>query len=87
MGTLLPFGFFLQGVTRIRATRASITATLEPIAAAVISYFLLGEALSPLQLLGGALVIGSVVLLQLRQELAPAAPGHPVGGPLGADEG
>jgi drug/metabolite transporter (DMT)-like permease len=87
MGTLLPFGFFLQGVTRIRATRASITATLEPIAAAVISYFLLAEALSPLQLLGGALVIASVVLLQVRHELGPAAPGHPVGGPVGADEG
>ena len=87
MGTLLPFGFFLQGINRIRATRASITATLEPISAAVISYFLLGEALSPLQLLGGALVIGSVVLLQLRQESVAAAPGHSVGGPLGADEG
>lgn len=87
MGTLLPFGFFFQGVTRIRATRASITATLEPIAAAVISYFLLEEALAPLQLLGGALVIGSVVLLQVRRELGPTAPGHPVGGPVGADEG
>ena len=86
MGTLLPFGFFFQGVTRIRATRASITATLEPIAAAAVSYFLLGEALAPLQLLGGALVIASVVLLQVRQELGPAAPGHPVAGPVGADE-
>lgn len=84
MGTLLPFGFFFQGVTRIRATRASITATLEPIAAAVISYFLLHEALAPLQLLGGVLVIASVVLLQLRQELAPAAPPPAPTGPAGA---
>lgn len=86
MGTLLPFGFFFQGVTRIRATRASITATLEPIAAAVISYFLLNEALTPLQLLGGALVIGSVVLLQVRQELGPVAPGEPARRPAEADQ-
>ncbi|MGD8366282.1 MAG: EamA family transporter [Desulfobacterales bacterium] len=68
MGTLLPFGLYLEGVNRIRSTRASITATLEPITAGVVSWVFLGEVLMPLQLVGAALVIGSIVVLQLRQE-------------------
>lgn len=73
-GTVLPFGLYLIGVRLIRSTRAIITATLEPISAALISFLLLGEALEPLQALGGALVIGAVVLLQLEreQEQSPA---------------
>jgi drug/metabolite transporter, DME family len=74
MGTLLPFGLYLEGVNLIRSTRASITATLEPITAGVLSFFFLGERMEPLQLFGGALVIISVVLLQLRQELDDKAP-------------
>ncbi len=57
-GTILPFGLYFVGVNYIRSTRASITATLEP-----------------LQILGGLLVIGAIVLLQLGQEgdeMAPA---------------
>lgn len=67
-GTVLPFGLYLVGVSLIRSTRAIITATLEPISAALISFLLLGEALETLQALGGALVIGAVVLLQLEKE-------------------
>lgn len=39
LGTLVPFGLFLEGVNLIRATRASITATLEPIMAGLFSFF------------------------------------------------
>jgi drug/metabolite transporter (DMT)-like permease len=67
-GTVVPFGLYFEAINLIRSTRASITATLEPISAGVISYFFLGEALEPLQLLGGILVIASVILLQLRRE-------------------
>ncbi len=67
-GTVLPFGLYLLGVSRIRSTRAIITATMEPIFAGLISFLFLGEALEPLQALGGALVIAAVVLLQLGKE-------------------
>ena len=43
MGTLIPFGLYLQGVNLIRSTRASITATLEPIAAGALSFVFLNE--------------------------------------------
>ncbi len=66
VGTLVPFGSFLSAVHHISATEASVAATLEPVLAGVISYVLLGEVLTVLQLLGGALVIAAVVLVQSK---------------------
>jgi drug/metabolite transporter (DMT)-like permease len=60
---------------RIRATRASITSTWEPVVAGVAAYFVLGEVLYPLQVLGGIGVIAAVVLLQLaREKDSPSTP-------------
>jgi drug/metabolite transporter (DMT)-like permease len=74
LGTLVPFGLYFEGISLIRSTRASITATLEPISAGVISFFMLGEVLEPLQMVGGGLVIGAIILLQLRKEYDDATP-------------
>jgi len=74
IGTLVPFSLFFVGVNFIRSTRASITATLEPISAGFFAYFFLGEVLEPLQVVGGALVVGAIVLLQLRREYDELAP-------------
>lgn len=73
-GTMVPFGLYLDGVSLIRSTRASVTATLEPITAGVISYVFLGESLEGFQMLGGGLVIASIVLLQIRKEYDNATP-------------
>ncbi|GBC63346.1 EamA family transporter [Desulfonema ishimotonii] len=67
-GTTLPFGFYLKGISLVRSTRASITATLEPITAGAVSYVFLNEVMEPLQMTGGALVLGAIILLQLRRE-------------------
>lgn len=75
VGTILPFGLFFVGINYIRSTRASITATLEPISAGFFAFFALGETLEIWQMIGGAMVIGAIVLLQIQQEqdaLAPA---------------
>ena len=73
--TLLPFGFYFKGIERVRATRASITATWEPVVAGFAAYIVLGEVLYPLQVLGGIAVIVSVVLLQIgREKAAPSTP-------------
>ncbi|MCK8602728.1 DMT family transporter [Desulfoferrobacter suflitae] len=74
LGTVVPFGLYFEGISLIRSTRASITATLEPITAGVVAYLFLGETMEPLQLLGGLLVIASVIVLQLRQEFDDKAP-------------
>lgn len=66
-GTIIPFGLYYEGISLIRAARASITATLEPIMAGVISYIFLDEIMSPLQIFGGVLVIAAIILLQIKQ--------------------
>jgi drug/metabolite transporter (DMT)-like permease len=73
--TLIPFGFYFKGIERVRATRASITATWEPVVAGFAAYIVLGEILYPLQVLGGIGVIAAVVLLQIgREKAAPSTP-------------
>ena len=74
LGTLVPFGLFLEGVNLIRATRASITATLEPIMAGVLSFVFLNESMAAWQLLGAGLVILSIVILQLDRKQDAKAP-------------
>ncbi len=66
-GTIIPFGLYFEGVKRIQPTHASITATLEPISAGVIAAVFLGEVMVPLQIFGGLIVIGSIILLQLSR--------------------
>jgi drug/metabolite transporter (DMT)-like permease len=63
-GTVLAFVCYNEGVNRIGAARTIITATLEPITAGFIAWFLLAETMEVWQLLGAALVIASIVLLQ-----------------------
>lgn len=74
LGTLVPFGLYLEGINLIRSTRASITATLEPITAGIISYIFLDEIMEVLQIAGGVIVIASIILLQLHQEQDDKAP-------------
>ncbi|MBW1607210.1 MAG: EamA family transporter [Deltaproteobacteria bacterium] len=75
LGTLVPFGLYLEGINLIRSTRASITATLEPITAGIISYIFLNEIMEAAQITGGAIIIASIICLQLNQEQDEKAPG------------
>ena len=74
LGTLVPFGLYLEGINLIRSTRASITATLEPITAGIISYLFLNEVMETAQIVGGIIIIASIILLQLHQEQDNKAP-------------
>jgi len=64
LGTILPFGLYFKGIKQISPTHASITATLEPIAAGVIAALFLGESMAPLQIAGGVLVLLAIFVLQ-----------------------
>ena len=65
-GTIFPFGLYFEGIKRIKPTHASITATLEPISAGVIAAVFLGEVMVSLQIIGGLIVIVSIIILQLN---------------------
>lgn len=72
--TVIPFGAFLSALHHIDATKASITATLEPVLAGVGTYVIpvLYEPLTTLQLVGGCLVIAAVIVVQAPHLLAHA---------------
>ena len=73
--TLIPFGFYFKGMERVRATRASIASTWEPVVAGLTAYVALGEVLDPLQIVGGMAVIAAVILLQIgKEKRAPTSP-------------
>jgi drug/metabolite transporter, DME family len=65
--TVLAYLLYTEGLKRIEAGKASITAMLEPVTAALIGVFMFGEILTALQIAGIMLVLVSVFMIQLRQ--------------------
>ena len=66
VSTVMPIVLFMAGLARVGASTASIASTVEPVITVVLAWIVLGEVLGPLQLVGGALVLSAVVLLQIR---------------------
>ena len=64
VGTVLPFGLLVGSLRHISATRVGVTAMFEPVAGALVAYAWLGESLSSAQLIGGAIVLGGILLAQ-----------------------
>ncbi|HHV34844.1 MAG TPA: EamA family transporter [Syntrophomonadaceae bacterium] len=60
---IIPYGLFLLGMRFIKPHQASITATLEPVVALVLSVLLSLEILTPIKLMGCLFIISSVILL------------------------
>jgi drug/metabolite transporter (DMT)-like permease len=71
VSTFIAVQAFYAGAHRIGAARASLISTVEPIWTISLAGLLLGESLTPVQLFGGALIIGGVILSQTGG--APAA--------------
>jgi drug/metabolite transporter (DMT)-like permease len=67
VGAGIPTLCFITGIRLLGAPRAAILATLEPVIGVALAAWLLREQPSPLQLLGGALILGAAVLLQVRR--------------------
>jgi len=65
--TALGYTLYLHGLQTVTATVSTIFALLEPLISTVLAVTLLREQLSPNSLLGGALLLGSVVFLYLNQ--------------------
>jgi DME family drug/metabolite transporter len=64
--TAAGYGLYTVSLTYLPASIANLIATLEPAMTAVLAYFLLGEQLSPVQLVGSALILLGVVLVRVR---------------------
>ena len=66
VATVLPFGLYLASLRYLEASRTSLTSILEPVVASSVAWLWLGQALWPLQMIGGAAVLAGVVMLQLE---------------------
>ncbi len=68
VGTLAAYSLFISSMKYIDATQASFLASFEPIAAALSSYIFLKSILTPLQYLGGALMVVSSSIAQRKKK-------------------
>ena len=66
--TVLPGVLFIMGLLRLGPVRTAIVSTVEPFLTAVLGAVVLGQALRGDTLLGGAMIVAAVVLLQFRRE-------------------
>jgi drug/metabolite transporter (DMT)-like permease len=71
ISTTLANLFLNAGIQKLGAPRAAILGTIEPVLTVLWAVLLLGESMTPLRWLGGALIIASVILLQIRRSPGP----------------
>ena len=72
LGTVLPFVCIVSALHHVSPTRVTIVAMLEPVLAAFVAFVWLGEELTRQELLGGALVLAAVAIVQT----ARSSPSH-----------
>ena len=71
LGTVVAFLWFYQGVQKIGPARASIFLSFVPVFGVLIAALVLGEPILVSMIVGGAMVVGGVLLTN-RPELRPA---------------
>ena len=69
--TALAISAFYAGTARIGAAQAALVSTVEPVWTITLATLIFDEHLAPLQLVGGALVIGGVILAQTTPGATP----------------
>ena len=65
VSTVFAVSAFFAGLRRVGPSEAAILSTFEPPVTVALAFLVLGEHLTPAQLLGGSLVLAAVILLQL----------------------
>jgi drug/metabolite transporter (DMT)-like permease len=64
VATAIAIQAFYASVKRVGGARASLISTVEPVYTVTLAVILFGESLTPMQIVGGALVISAVVLAE-----------------------
>jgi drug/metabolite transporter (DMT)-like permease len=72
VSTVTPILLFFSGLRRVGPSMAAILSTLEPPTTVALAFAAFGESPTAVQLTGGALVLGAVLLLQQRPAVAAA---------------
>lgn len=82
ISTVLPIVAFFVGLARVGATAASTLSTVEPVVTVLLAALVFADHLSPIQLVGGALILVAAVVLALAR-----GPQKPAGEAQGPEEG
>ncbi|MDG4648168.1 EamA family transporter [Roseibacterium sp. SDUM158017] len=72
VGAAATYWIWFRGVARIEPGSVAMLGLMSPVTAVVLGWIWLGQALSPLQILGAAIVLGSVLASQLANRPARA---------------
>ena len=64
IGTTIPVLTFIIGLPLLGASRAAILSTFEPASSVLFAILILGESANGIQLLGGALILAAVLVLE-----------------------
>ena len=73
---LVPFSFYFAGLQHLDPTRAVVTACLEPVWAIALTALMLGELVSPMQVVGIGLVLAATILVQRPDKHADSRAHH-----------
>jgi drug/metabolite transporter (DMT)-like permease len=73
VSTVGAVSLFFVGLRRVGPTTASILSTAEPLTTVVLAFLAFGESLGPVQLVGGGLVLGAVLVLSAPARLRRTA--------------
>jgi drug/metabolite transporter (DMT)-like permease len=67
--TVLGFGMYNVSLTYLPSSVVNLIVTLEPVFTSITAYFLFGEILSFIQVLGGLMIVGGVVVIRISEGL------------------
>lgn len=82
VSTVVAYLTGVGAIARIGASRAALVALLEVVASALASWLLLGQTPTPVQVLGGALILAGVGLTTTARPATLSGPGQPALGPV-----
>jgi drug/metabolite transporter (DMT)-like permease len=72
VGAGIPTMAWIMGIRILGAPRAAVISTLEPVVAVALAALLLAEIPTPLQVVGGACIVGAAIVVQRRPGVGPA---------------
>ncbi|MER5640999.1 EamA family transporter [Kitasatospora sp. NPDC002227] len=67
VGAALAYVLWFRGLSRLVPTQVSFLGLLSPLVATLVGWLALGQELTPAQLLGGLIILGSLAAAQLRR--------------------
>lgn len=86
-GTFVPFLLYAWAAARVGPQAGAVNISLEPLFGAVLAWIWLGQAVTPVQIVGGLVLLVAVVFLQSSRSAAPPPVRPPAGkGPAGPQD-